>query len=102
MIERIYVQNYRCFENFTLDLKGRGSAVVIGKNGSGKSTLRHALEVFQRICRGPNRIKDLIEPSDFTQGRLHIPVRFEIDVTLGKQRFNYGISFEMRESSSNA
>ena len=51
MIERLYVHNYRCFENFTLDLKGKPSALVIGKNGSGKSTLRHALGVLQEACR---------------------------------------------------
>ena len=34
MIERLYVHNFRCLENFTLDLVGRSSALVIGKNGA--------------------------------------------------------------------
>ncbi len=95
MIDRVYVHNYRCFENFTLDLKGRGSALIIGRNGSGKSTLRQALGVFQKISRGPNRAKEWIDASDFSQGRRHIPMRFELDLTLTGKKFNYAISFEM-------
>lgn len=94
MIERFYVHNYRCFENFTLDLTGLKSALVIGKNGAGKSTLRHALGVFRNICRGPNRAKEWIDPSDFAQNRMDLPMRFEVDLTLSKKRFHYGITFE--------
>ncbi len=95
MIERLHVPNFRCLENFTLDLKGHGSALVIGKNGAGKSTLRQALGVFQKIGRGPNRVKDWIEASDFTRGRREVPMRFELDATLKGQRFQYAISFDM-------
>lgn len=94
MIERIYVHNYRCFENFTLDLTGRKSALVIGKNGAGKSTLREALGVFRSICRGPNRVKEWIDASDFAQNRTEIPMRFEVQLTLTKKRFHYEITFE--------
>jgi predicted ATPase len=98
MIERIYVHNFRCFENFTLDLAGRSSALVIGKNGSGKSTLRHALGILQKIGRGPNRVKEWIDASDFTQHRKHVPMRFEIGVRLGGKLFKYVIAFEMPEN----
>ena len=98
MIERIYVNNFRCLENFTLDLAGRPSVLVIGKNGSGKSTLRAAIEVFQKICRGSSRVRNLITASDFTQHRTHIPMQFEIELTLDDKRFNYAISFEMTEN----
>ena len=43
MIERLHVHNFRCLENFSLDLTGRPSALMIGRNGSGKSTV---LECF--------------------------------------------------------
>ena len=33
MIERLYVQNFRCLESVTLDFAGSPSAVIIGKNG---------------------------------------------------------------------
>ena len=94
MIERLYVHNFRCLENFTLDFAGQPSAALIGKNGSGKSTVLHALRVFQRICRGPNRVKDVISAKDFARFDKSRPMRFEIDLTLGQQRFKYAVSFE--------
>jgi ABC-type cobalamin/Fe3+-siderophores transport system ATPase subunit len=94
MIERLYVHNFRCLESFTLDLAGQHSAVLIGKNGAGKSTVLNALRVFQKICRGPNRVKDVIRASDFTRRRKELPMRFEIDGTLAGSRFQYSVSFE--------
>jgi len=97
MIERLYVHNYRCLENFTLDLKGKGSALLIGKNGSGKSTVRHALGVLQKIGRGPNRVKDWIDENDFAQHRIDLPMRFGLDVVLAGKRFVYSIAFEKKD-----
>ncbi len=94
MIERLYVHNFRCFENFTLDLAGRSSALLIGKNGTGKSTVLQCLKLFQRICRGSSRVRELISASDFTQHRTDRPMRFEIELTLSGQRFKYEVSFE--------
>ena len=96
MIERLYVHNFRCFENLSIDLTGRGSTLVIGKNGTGKSTLRLALSVFQSICRGA-RVGKLIAGSDFTQQRKNIPMRFEADIKLANKRFKYALSLEMPE-----
>ena len=94
MIERLYVNNFRCLENFTLDFAGQRSAVLIGKNGAGKSTVRHALQVIQSICRGPNRVKDVIRAKDFARFDKNRPMRFEVDAILGQRRFKYAISFE--------
>ena len=98
MIERLYVNNFRCFENFSIDLRSRPSALIIGKNGSGKSALRHAIAVFQSICRGSSRVRDLIGGSDFTQQRKEIPIRFEVELTLANKRFKYVIAFEIPEN----
>ena len=94
MIERLYVHNFRCLENFTLDLAGRSSALVIGKNGAGKSTVLQCLKLFQSICRGSNRVGNLISASDFTQHRTDHPMRFEVELTLANKRFKYAVSFE--------
>lgn len=94
MIERLYVHNFRCLENFTLDLTGRSSALVIGKNGSGKSTVLQCLKLFQSICRGSNRVGNLISSTDFTLHRTDHPMRFEIELALSSKRFKYAVSFE--------
>jgi ABC-type cobalamin/Fe3+-siderophores transport system ATPase subunit len=95
MIERLYVHNFRCLENFTLDLAGRPSVLLIGRNGAGKSTVLKCLELFQRICRGSaGRVGDLISASDFTQHRTNSPMRFEVELPLTGKRFKYAVSFE--------
>ncbi|TLU55982.1 MAG: ATP-binding protein, partial [Chlorobium sp.] len=58
MLQRLYVHNYRCLENFELIVKGIPSALLIGKNGSGKSTIARVLELFQSIAQGVNRMSE--------------------------------------------
>jgi predicted ATPase len=102
MIERLYVHNYRCLENFTLDLGGRSSALLIGKNGSGKSTVLDALRLLQSICRRAGRVGKLVAPRDFTRYRTEIPMRFELDVRLGRKQYRYRLSLEWLEDSQEA
>jgi len=94
MIERLYVQNFRCLESVTLDFAATPSALIIGKNGAGKSTTRHALSIFQSICRGSSRVGTLITLNDFSFLHIARPMRFEIEVTLAGKRFKYAIAFD--------
>jgi predicted ATPase len=94
MIERLYVHNFRCLENFTLDLTDHSSVLVIGRNGSGKSTVMQCLELFQSIGRSSYLVSDCISESDFTQHRVEHPIRFEVGLTINEKRFEYSVSFE--------
>src|SRR5260370_39948 len=102
MIERLYVHNFRCLENFTLDLVGRSSTLLIGKNGAGKSTVLQSLKLFQGICRASNRVGNLISASDFTQHRTDSPMRFEVELTLSGSRFKYAVSLDWPAHSREA
>jgi len=97
MIQRLYVHNFRCLENFELTLKGMPSALLNGKNGTGKSTIAKALEIFQAISRGTNRVRDLVMLKDFTRGRSDVPMRFEIEVLLDENLYKYILAFESPE-----
>ncbi len=97
MLQRLYVHNFRCLENFELKLKDISSALLIGKNGSGKSTIGAALEVFQSIGRGVNRIGDLVKLRDFSRGRADIPIRFEAEVLLEEKLYKYELVLELPE-----
>ena len=95
MIQRIYIHNYRCFENFDLTIgAGTSSVLVIGKNGSGKSSLIDALRMIQSIARGDNRIPQFLKKEDFTFDRLDVPIRIEITANLDVQKFEYGVAIE--------
>lgn len=94
MIRRLYVNNFRCLENFELPLSGQSSVLLIGKNGSGKTTVGLALEILQRIARGTNRVGELIKPNDLRRARSDAPMRIEIEVALDGKIYGYAIAFE--------
>lgn len=95
MIRRLYIHNFRCLENFELPISGHSSVLLIGKNGSGKTTVALALEIFQKIARGTNRVGELVKPKDFFLGRIDAPMRFEIEVELDAKIYQYVVAFEL-------
>jgi hypothetical protein len=48
MLERLYVDNYRCLVNFECRLAPR--RLILGPNGCGKSTLGDVLSLLRNIC----------------------------------------------------
>ena len=105
MLQRLYVHNFRCLENFELILKEMPSSLLIGKNGAGKSTIRVVLEILQHIGRGINRLREfdknhlgLIDPKDFNRGRSDVPIRFEIEVLLDNKLYKYILALELPEN----
>jgi len=87
-------------------VRGKSSALLIGKNGAGKTTVGLALEILQRIARDTNRVGDLVKPKDFSRGRTDVPMRFEIEVELlgtealiglGPLMYSYAVAFEFPE-----
>lgn len=99
MLQRLYVHNFGCLENFEFKPGSHSSALLIGKNGAGKSTLLRVLGVFQSIGRGTNRVSDLVRPGDFTRGRVDVPMRMELEVLLGGRAFHYMLALELPERS---
>jgi predicted ATPase len=97
MLQRLYIHNFRCLENFELPLKGLSSALLIGKNGAGKSTIASALEVLQSVGRGINRVGQLVQSKDFVRGRSDVPIRFEIEVLIKQKLYKYVLALELPE-----
>ncbi|NET56773.1 MAG: AAA family ATPase [Symploca sp. SIO2E6] len=99
MLQRLYIHNFRCLENFELSLKGMSSALLIGKNGVGKSTIASALEVLQSIGRGINRVGQLVQQEDFNFFvKPNFPIRFEIEVLLDGKLYKYTLALEKPEN----
>lgn len=97
MIRRIYIHNFRCLENFELNLACMNSALLVGRNGTGKTAISFALEVLQKIGRGTNRVGQLVQPADFAHGRSEVPIRIEIDATLKEREYRYQLALELPE-----
>lgn len=100
MLQRLYVNNFRCLENFELRLHDMSSVLLMGKNGSGKSTIASVLEVLQKIGQDVSRVKQLVQPVDMAPGKHNVPVRFEFEVLLGESVFAYALALELPEKSS--
>ena len=101
VIRRLYVNNFRCLQNFDLPISGKPSVLLIGRNGAGKTTVGFALEILQKIARGTNRVGELVKPKDFTRGLTDVPMRFEIEVELADKIYGYTLAFELPKSSKN-
>ncbi|MGH7081422.1 MAG: AAA family ATPase, partial [Acetobacteraceae bacterium] len=95
MIRQLYVHNFRCLENFTLSLDKAPSVLLVGQNGAGKTTVGFALELFQKIARGTNRVRELLVPGDLTRGQTAVPVRFQVEVELAGKVYTYSVAFEL-------
>jgi energy-coupling factor transporter ATP-binding protein EcfA2 len=98
MIRRIYINNYRCFENLDLSFQAKPSVLLIGRNGAGKSSFGNALRILQSIGRGINRVGKLIGSDDYAGLRTDAPIRFELTVELNGRVFDYSLAFELPES----
>lgn len=97
MLQRLYIHNFRCLENFEFKPGDEASVLLIGRNGAGKSTVHKALKVLQGIGRGVSQVGQLVVPTDRTLNREGIPIRFELDVDIDGQMFRYALALELPE-----
>lgn len=95
MLQRLYVHNFRCLENFELKLGDQSTLLLLGKNGSGKSTVACVLQLLQQIGRDINRVRELINVEDMANGHTDIPVRIALQVKLDAVLFEYELAMDL-------
>lgn len=95
MLQRLYIHNFKTFQNFELKPEGKHSSLLLGKNGAGKSSVAKALQVLQNIGRGVNRVGQLVSPRQFFLTKTDLPMRFEVEVLLEGQTFRYTLALEL-------
>lgn len=97
MLQRLYIHNFKTFQNFEFKPQGQPSSLLLGKNGAGKSSVARALQVLQSIGRGVNRVGQLVTPRNFFCGQTAAPMRFEVEVLLQGQLYRYSLALELPE-----
>lgn len=97
MLDRLYLHNFKTFQNFELQANSQHSSLIIGKNGAGKSSIARALQVLQSIGRGTNRVGELVSPRDFFSGPTGQPMRFELETRLQGNLYRYVLVLELPE-----
>ena len=95
MLQRLYIHNFKTFQNFEFKPQGQASSLLLGKNGAGKSSVASALQVLQIIGRGVNRVGQLLTPRHFFCGQTAMPMRFEVEVLLQGQLYRYSLALEL-------
>ena len=98
MLQRLYVHNFRCLQNFEIKPGDNDALLLIGKNGVGKSTLAKALNIFQKIGTGTSRIGSLATKDDFTLGRTNESMHFEVEVLFEENTYVYGLVLDMPDN----
>jgi predicted ATPase len=62
MLKKIYIHNFRCFENFELEFDKLN--LFIGGNGAGKSSVFHVLHKIQRLINGSEKVSAVFSYDD--------------------------------------
>ncbi|MEO5352622.1 MAG: AAA family ATPase [Magnetococcus sp. XQGC-1] len=88
MLQRIYVNNFRCLVNF--DLQFGPVSLLLGSNGSGKSSVFDLLRRLQEFMIGNARI-DIFPTSELTRWQTLKQQHFELEITSGDGCYTYAL-----------
>ena len=92
MIERLFVDNFRCFVNF--EWKPGKLALLLGENGSGKTSIIDVLWGVQAlICLGDD-VRSWFPSATRTQWDTRWSQRIELTVRLGEDVYTYALVIE--------
>ncbi len=94
MLRRIYVHNYKCLQNFELELQE--TVLLLGANGSGKTAVLDVVYGLRKLLSAEAKITDQIafHPSTLTRWQTNPKQVFEIDVEVGEESFRYRLEIE--------
>ncbi|MDA3079905.1 MULTISPECIES: AAA family ATPase [unclassified Campylobacter] len=95
MLKSLYIQNFRCFQNFTLNMTNKNFALLVGKNGGGKSTIFDVLKIFNNIGNGETELDDMISIDDFAFENTNQPIELKIIADIDDTEFEYEILIDL-------
>lgn len=100
MLKKLYINNYKCFQNFLFDIENMHSVLIVGKNGAGKSGIMEVLHILKSIGQGEHRVENLIAKDDVCASSRENTVTFKIEVEIDSCCFDYTLSLEFPENFS--
>lgn len=95
MIERIYIDNFRCFTNFEFVPKRLN--LLLGANGSGKSALFEVITALVDVVVNSANTIDAFPSSSRTRWDVRDTQRVELDIRLDDQHFRYTLVIQHDE-----
>ncbi len=102
MLQRLYVDNYKCLVNFELPLENR--SLLLGVNGVGKTAVFEIVSALRRILVDGVRIthEDAFPTSTLTRWQARDLQVFEYRALLDETVFDYRLEVEHDPSSQSA
>ncbi len=93
MIRRLYVDNYRCLQDFTWE-PGTES-LLLGVNGAGKTAILDALELIRVWCLNKHETEKFFDSESLTRWSDSSKiVKFGLDLETDPGLFSYKVEFD--------
>lgn len=100
MIEKIYLDNYKCFTNF--ECRFQALNLILGENGTGKTVVLDVLETLREVIVAGLPTKWAFPAHTLTAWDRRAEQAFDVELTGNGGRYSYRIVVEhMREPWSN-
>lgn len=91
-LKSLYINNYRCLQNFAIDFEQSDVLLLLGRNGMGKTSVLDALSIIHSIACGIEQVGKLFKRRDFAFGQFDAPIRFEISMELDGIIYKYSLA----------
>jgi predicted ATPase len=92
MLKKIYIHNFRCFENFELEFDKLN--LFLGPNGAGKSSVFQVLHKIQRLIKGTHKVSSIFSSDDLTIWQKSSVQTFGIEIEGNEGCYQYELKIE--------
>lgn len=92
MLKRIYIDNYKCFNNFELTFGDL--TLLLGANACGKTAVFEVAGKLRDFISGDGRIDDLFSAGDLTKWTKKCEQSYELEFHLNDATFLYRLEIE--------
>ena len=92
MLTRLYVDNFRCLENFEIEFDQAN--VLLGRNGTGKTSVLNVLSKIQNLVVKGSKVDEVFPTRDISLGGQRNEQRFEIETHLDDETYRYSLTVQ--------
>ena len=102
MLQKLYVDNYKCLVNFELPLQE--STLLLGPNGAGKTAVLDVVYALRRLLSGEVKVADAVAfpTTSLTRWQSRNLQVFEMQTRLASDTFEYRLEVEHERSTRKA
>jgi predicted ATPase len=96
MIDRIYVDNYKCLVNSDIDLKTLD--LFLGDSGTGKTAIFESLLVIKSLAFGEEKVNEVLPTSTLTRWQNRSVQTFELTLRGNEGEYKYHLEIDHSRS----